>query len=106
MVVSRSVTRWRSMMPSMSDLLERESRTVDLAPGDFDRLVGRRDRKRRNQRIAAGVVGFAVFAAAVSIVWGVGSFDRTSQPSGVPGGAGTDPFISIQAQLTTDEGAR
>lgn len=34
-------------MPSLSDLLERESRTVDLEPEGFERLIRRRDRKRR-----------------------------------------------------------
>ena len=70
-------------MPSISELLERESSTVDLEPGDFERLVRRRDRKRRNQRIAAGVVGIAVFVAAVWIVTSGGVFDR-STPA-VPG---------------------
>ncbi|HJS26174.1 MAG TPA: transglutaminaseTgpA domain-containing protein [Actinomycetota bacterium] len=91
----------------MSDprsLLERESRRFTQPDGAFERLVERRDRRRRNQRIAAGVVGIAVFVAAVSIVWGVGSPGRTETPAG-PGGAGTDPFTSIQTQLATDEGA-
>jgi hypothetical protein len=78
------------MMPSISELLERESTTVDLEPGDFERLVRRRDRKRRNRRISAGVVGIAVFVAAVWIVTSVGSIDRTQTPA-VPGGAVTGP---------------
>jgi hypothetical protein len=44
------------------------------------------DGKRRNQRIAAGVVGIAVFVAAVWIVATVRSLDRPQAP--VPG-AGT-----------------
>jgi hypothetical protein len=75
------------MMPSISELLERESTTVDLEPGDFERLVRRRDRKRRNQRIAAGVVGIAVFVAAVWIVTSVSSLDRSGK-SVVPAGTG------------------
>jgi Tol biopolymer transport system component len=55
----------------------------------YDALLRRRDRKRRNQRITAGVVGIAVFVAAVWIVTSVGSVDRT-QPA-VPGGAETGP---------------
>jgi hypothetical protein len=51
-------------MSNLADLLERESRTVDLEPGDFERLTRRRDRRRRNQRVAAGVLGIAVFALA------------------------------------------
>ena len=67
----------------MSDprsLLERESRRFIQQDGAFERLVRRRDRNRGNQRIAAGVVGIAVFVAAVWIVPTVGSFDRT-QPA-------------------------
>jgi hypothetical protein len=56
----------------------------------WDRLVGRRDRKRRNQRIAAGVVGIAVFVAAVWIVTNGLSFDRTQTPA-APGPAETGP---------------
>jgi len=57
-----------------------------LAPPEpsYERLVQRRDRKRRNQRIAAGVVGIAVFVAAVWIVTTAGSFDRTTTPADKP----------------------
>jgi hypothetical protein len=83
------------MMPSLSDLLEHESRTVDLEPESFERLIRRRDRKRRNQRIAAGVVGIAVFVAAIWIVTSVKSLDHseTSVPavSGTTGPAVTSP---------------
>jgi hypothetical protein len=75
----------------MSDprsLLERESRRFTQQDGAFERLLRRRDRKRRNQRIAAGVVGIAVFVAAVWIVTSAGSLDRSQTPA-VPGGAAT-----------------
>jgi Tol biopolymer transport system component len=52
--------------------------------------VRRRDRKRQTQRIAAGVVGIAVFVAAVWVVTGAGSTDRTRTPV-VPGGSVTGP---------------
>jgi dipeptidyl aminopeptidase/acylaminoacyl peptidase len=67
----------------MSDprsLLEHESRRFIQADGAFERLVRRRDRKRRDQRIAAGIVGMAVFLVAIWIVTAAGSFDR-SQPA-------------------------
>src|SRR5919201_2698842 len=51
-------------MPRIGEVLERESRTVDLEQGDFERLLGRRERKQRNQRIRAGVVGIIVELAA------------------------------------------
>ena len=56
-------------------------------PDAFERVLVRRDRKRRNQRIAAGVVGIAVFVAAIWIVTSVGSLDR-SEKSVVPAGTG------------------
>ena len=68
----------------MSDprsLLERESRRFIQPDGAFERLVHRRDRKRRNKRIAAGIVGIAVFVAAVWIVTNGGAFNRTQQPA-------------------------
>ena len=43
-------------MPSVAELLERESTTVDLERGQFERLLRRRDRKRRNQRIGAAAL--------------------------------------------------
>jgi hypothetical protein len=62
-----------------------------VPPDDsLERLLNRRDRKRRNKRIAAGVVGIAVFVAAVWIVMSVGSLDR-SETSVVPGGDVTGP---------------
>jgi hypothetical protein len=58
--------------------LERELERLSPSRIHFEQLVRRRDRKRRNQRIAAGVVGIAVFVAAVWIVTTAGSFDRTT----------------------------
>jgi Tol biopolymer transport system component len=56
-------------MPRIADVLERESRTVDLEPGDFERLLGRRERKQRNQRLAAGAVGvFVALATGIVLV--------------------------------------
>lgn len=53
----------------MSDprsLLERESRRFIQADGAFERLQRRRDRKRRNQRIQAGVLALAI---AIAVGW-------------------------------------
>ena len=80
-------------MSDLKALLERADRAVSgvpLPPEGLDGLQRRRDRKRRNQRIAAGVVGIAVFVAAVWIVTSVGSFDRTQTPA-VPGPEETGP---------------
>ena len=67
----------------MSDprsLLERESRRFIQHDGAFERLLRRRDRKRRNQRITAGVVGIAVFVAAVWIL-GTRVVQETTTPA-------------------------
>ena len=47
-------------MPRIADALEGESRSVDLEQGDFERLLGRRERKQRNRRIRAGALGVIV----------------------------------------------
>ncbi len=69
--------------------LQRELERLSPPRIPFDRLVHRRHRKRRNQRIAAGVVGIAVFVAAIWIVTTVGSLDR--ERSVVPAGDVTGP---------------
>jgi hypothetical protein len=77
----------------MDDLrtLVRDEMTRAGSPSySFNDLERRRDRKRRNQRIAAGVVGIAVFVAAIWIVMSGLSRDR-SQTSVVPGGDVTGP---------------
>jgi hypothetical protein len=74
-------------MSDLKALLERADHAVSDLPlpdGGLDGLQRRRDRKRRNQRIAAGVVGIAVFVAAVWIVTAGGSFDRTQRPANEP----------------------
>jgi Tol biopolymer transport system component len=68
------------MMPNLSDLLEGESRTVGLKPNSFERLLRRRDRKLRNQRLTAGVVAIAVFVAAMWFLAGQFS-DRIPTPT-------------------------
>jgi hypothetical protein len=65
-------------------VLERAGSNFDPLDLDLKRLLRRRDRKRRNQRIAAGVVGIALFVAAVWIVTSAWSFDRTQRPASEP----------------------
>jgi WD40 repeat protein len=77
-------------MNETRDLLERVGERFNFPDDMFERLGRRRDRKRRNQRIAAGVVGIAVFVAAVWIVTSGGVFDR-SETSVVPQGDVTGP---------------
>jgi Tol biopolymer transport system component len=77
-------------MSDVRTIFERGVGGAAPPPDGFERMLRRRDRKRRNQRIAAGVVGIAVFVAAVWVVTGAGSTDRTQRPV-VPGGGVTGP---------------
>ena len=61
------------MTPSSNETLERVARRIPILEPACERMLRRRDRKRRNQRIAAGVVGIAIFVAAVWIVTSVRS---------------------------------
>jgi Tol biopolymer transport system component len=76
-------------MPRIGDVLDRESRTVDLEQGDFDRLLGRRDRKQRNRRIRAGAVGVIVaLATAIALVRSIESERVPTNPPPKPHRAG------------------
>ncbi|MGA9161482.1 MAG: hypothetical protein WB297_11555, partial [Actinomycetota bacterium] len=69
-------------MTDYRTILERDLERVTRPAGfTVDDVRRRRDRKRRNQRIAAGVVGMAVFVAAVWIVTSGAWFDRTETPA-------------------------
>ncbi|MGA9160888.1 MAG: hypothetical protein WB297_08515, partial [Actinomycetota bacterium] len=86
-------------MTEYRSVLERAGSNAPPPDLQLERVLRRRDRKRRNQRIAAGVVGIAVFVAAVWIVTGVGSLDRSQAPA-VPGGAATaTPTPTASASL-------
>jgi len=82
------------------DLLERVGERFAFPDQAFERLARRRDRKRRNQRIAAGAVGMGVFLAAVWIVTTGGPFDRALTPgASVP--ATTPPSVTDPAPDVT-----
>jgi hypothetical protein len=69
----------------MSDLRERLERARELAPlpnDPFRRLLQRRDRRRRNHRIAAGTVGLALATGLAGALWVVA---RGSEPAILPG---------------------
>jgi hypothetical protein len=89
-------------MSDLKELLNREAGLVDAAPDALEVVLRRRDRKRRNQQIVAGVVGIAVFVAAIWIVTSVGALDR-SETSVVPGGDANGPDATMGA---VDEGFR
>jgi WD40 repeat protein len=79
-------------MSDRLDVLERYAPLFEAPGSSFEGFLRRRDRKRRNQRIAAGAVGIAVFVVGVWIVMIGGPFDHTPTP-GRPGGE-TEPVGS------------
>lgn len=68
-------------MSDMRELLRPGVEGFEPMPDAFERVLVRRDRKRRNQRIAAGIVGIAVFAlAAAGLVRLLGSEQTPAVP--------------------------
>ena len=67
-------------MPRIADALDRESQSVDLEQGDFERLLERRERKQRNRRIRAGAVAVIVALATAALL--VRSFQSEHVPAG------------------------
>jgi Tol biopolymer transport system component len=65
-------------MPSVAELLDRESQTVDLEHGDFERLLRRRERKQRNRRIGAGALALALMVLGTAVLL------RAFQPDHTP----------------------
>ena len=86
-------------MSDLKELLDQEARLVDAAPEALEAVLRRRDRKRRNRRIAAGVVGIAVFVAAVLVVTSGGVFHHT----GTPAAPGAIPETDYLIDLDTGE---
>jgi WD40 repeat protein len=93
-------------MNEYRSVLERAGSNFAPLDLELESILRRRDRKRRNQRIAAGVVGIAVFVAAVWVVTTGGSFNRTQQPAMQPTPtppAGTAPETGYLIDLNTGE---
>ena len=74
------------MTSSSNQALERIARRIPIPEPAYERLRRRQNRKQRNRRIRAGVVGIAVFAATFWIVTTGGALDRT-QTRDTPGHA-------------------
>jgi len=101
-------------MPRIADALERESQSVDLEQGDFERLLGRRERKQRNSRIRAGAV--AVIVALVTAAFLVRAIQLEVTPANptppkpigagevLYGGSARDPDTG-KARRVVDTGA-
>jgi Tol biopolymer transport system component len=90
-------------MNDVRTLLERGYADATPPPDGFERMLRRRDRMRRNRRITAGVVGIAVFVAAVWIVRDITSLDSTRTV--VPGGSGTTGPAETGPAVTAPETA-
>jgi hypothetical protein len=88
-------------MPNVRELLERESQTVDLERGHFERLTRRRDRKRRNRQIGAGVLALVVSLVAIA------ALVRAVPPEHVPGsspGPSPSPVYATNTPTTAPPG--
>ena len=72
-------------MPSLRSTLERIRVRFDPPPGGFQRLVARRSRRHRNQRLAAGALALALSGSVLAgLFW---TFPRGDTPR--PGGSPT-----------------
>ena len=86
-------------MNETKELLRRGVGGFEPTPDAFERVLVRRDRKRRNQRVAAGVLGIAVFAlAAVGFVRLLGS-------EGTPASDQRSPFAGEWISTTDGTGS-
>ena len=83
-------------MPRIADALDRESQSVDLERGDFERLLERRERKQRNRRIGAGAVAVIVALATAALLTRYIAWEHVPATPPKPLGAGE--------VLTRDEG--
>ena len=70
------------MTDSSKSTLERIAQRIPTPDEAFDSILLRRQRRNRNQRIAAGVVGMTIFVASVWIVRDVALRDTTPTPGG------------------------
>jgi hypothetical protein len=85
-------------MPELHDLLERRASGYQPSHDLFERVLDRRARRHRNQRIAAGVLGIAVFAlAAIGFVRLLGS-------EGTPASDPQSPFAGTWVSVSDADG--
>jgi len=87
-------------MPDLADLLERESRRVDLEPGGLERLARRRDHRERSRRVVAGALALVVAVAAVAALL------RADGTQGGPAGPSPTPNVLTVLPGMPPEGAK
>ena len=80
-------------MPSVGELLEREGATVDLQGDHFERMLRRRDRKRRNQR--AGVFALVAALAVAGLATGISMLRSDDEGKAIPGSIPTQTATPI-----------
>ena len=90
-------------MTEYRDVLERVGDRASMPEPAFDRILRRRDRKRRNQRISAGVVGLAVSVALVLALVNV-SAERGLRPIEVPTPLPSNGWIAYTAEPGNEAG--
>jgi Tol biopolymer transport system component len=83
------------------DVLERLAPLLDAPEPSFEGFLRRRDRKRRNQRIAAGVVGIALFVVPVALIAILSSRDRTQTPADTGRSVNDVPMVDYVIDLDT-----
>jgi len=94
--------RWSiNMSRDRLDVLERFAPLFKAPEPSFQGFLRRRERKRRNQRIAAAVVAIAVFVAPIALFAGQSWFDRTQTPADTGPRVPTVPEIDHVLDLTT-----
>jgi Tol biopolymer transport system component len=85
------------------DVLERLAPLLDAPEPSFEGFLRRRDRKRRNQRIAAGVVGIALFVVPIALIAFQTSRDGAKTPADRGRSIGQTPEIDYVIDLDTGE---
>ena len=84
-------------MTDYRDVLERLGDRAPMPEPAFDRILRRRDEKRRNKRISAGVAGLTVSAALVLALTQV-SVDRGATPVEIPTPLPSNGWIAYTAE--------
>lgn len=85
-------------MSETKELLRRGVGDFEPMPDAFERVLVRRDRKHRNQRVAAGVLGIAVFTLAAI------GFARLLGSEGTPASDPQSPFAGTWVSTSDADG--
>jgi TolB protein len=88
-------------MPDPRTVVERELQRVDVPPFTLGTFHARRDRKRRNQRLAAGALGVSIALAGATIAARVLDADR-ERTAGQPVRNGAIAFLGDRGLFLSD----